>query len=94
MPCSCRQHADRSPAVQEIGHHLHGDFARVGTDAAIGHAMVRGEHDTHRLNDADTEGALNRAHLRGERFEPAQGALGLRQPVQAAVGVGANGLVD
>jgi hypothetical protein len=88
------EHADGGSALQEIGDHLHGHFARIGADTALRNTVVRSKHDSRWLNDAYAEGSLNRAHLRGKRLEPAKSAARLRQPVQAAVRFGANGLVN
>src|SRR6202041_3059273 len=68
------EHADGGSALQEIGHHLHGHFARIGADTVFRNTMVRGKHDARWLKDAYAEGSLNRAHLRGERLEPAKSA--------------------
>lgn len=88
------EHADRGAALEEIGHHLHRHLARVSADAAVGDAMIRGEDDPYGTNHADVEGRLNRAHLGGEGFEPAQGALRLGQPIQAPIRGRASGFVN
>ena len=75
------QHVDGRAAVQEVQHHLRGNFLRVSAHALGHHAVIAG-HDDHgfalhlRQRVPGDAGQLD-----GKLFQPAQAALGLGQHI-------------
>ena len=70
---------DRGAAVQEVLHHLLGDFRRIGRDAAPGDAMRAGEDGDPRPLDARLGAALPAGQPFGELLQPAERARRLGQ---------------
>ena len=76
QPC---KYADGRAAGEEILDHLFGHRARIGADAAVRHAVIRGEYDRHRMHDRGFERSLHGTHLSRERLETAESTQWFRQ---------------
>ena len=77
-----RQHADGGTAGQEVLHHLPGDVAGIGRDAAGGQAVVARAHQHLRVAQARGLAAQHQPDLQRQRLQAPERAQGLGLAVQ------------
>ena len=75
---AARKDVDRGTARKEVGHHLPGDFLRVGRNACCGGAVIAREYKHLRPVEGGRVGLLDERGLQRQGFEHAEAAGRLR----------------